>query len=418
MSSKVHILTLGCPRNLVDSQAIANALKKKSVRFVDNIKDAEILIINSCAFIEEAKEESIGFILDAIELKKKGSLKKILVYGCLVQRYSKELIKEFKEVDAFMGRIGLEGIYGDTLLTPFHYAYLKICEGCFNHCSFCVIPKIKGKFISRNEEDILNEARILDEKNVKELNIIGQDITCYGLDKNDNLGLLRLIRRILSETKNIRWLRLLYLNPSRISNELLELINNEERICSYIDMPIQHINDRILRLMNRRISKRDIISLLKRIRRKIPNAAIRSAVIVGFPSETDKEFDELLDFMELARFERLGAFIYSREEGTAAYDFSGQIPSALKKKRFDILMSKQQEIAKGVNRKLVGSTMEVIIDEKEKDNIYLARSRFDAPEVDGAVFIKSKDRLRPGDIMRAKISEGYEYDLVGEKAAS
>lgn len=418
MPAKVHIVSLGCPRNLVDSEIIAARLKKKRLILVEEAEGADTVIINTCSFIRSAKEESIDFILDAIELKKQGKIKKIVVAGCLAQRYPDDLVKELKEVDAFIGRQDLSPSNERALFTPPHYAYLKICEGCFNNCSFCVIPAIKGKFKSRPEEDILREARILDEAGIRELNIIGQDITCFGLDASGKPRLAVLVSKIIRQARNIKWVRMLYLNPLRIDRDLIELIKSEKKLCKYIDMPVQHINDRILKLMNRRTAKKNILSLIARLRRQIPDVAIRTAVIAGFPTETDKEFKELLEFVSEARFERLGAFIYSREEDTAAYNFPDQVPQRAKEERFDALMLAQQEVARNFNRSLKGKVRDVIIDEKAKGATYIGRLGIDAPEVDGEVVVKSAEKLSCGDIIKVKITEGYEYDLVGEKTAA
>lgn len=417
MISKISLVSLGCPRNLTDSQAIAERLRLNGAKITEDCREADTIIINTCAFIKEAKEESIDFILDAIELKKEGRIKKIILSGCLAQRYPEEILKEFKEVDAIIGRQELTDSVNNFSLTPKHYAYLKICEGCFNECSFCVIPKIKGKFKSRSVSSVLDEARLLDKRGVSELNIIGQDITCFGLDASSKPGLSHLISRILKEAENIRWIRLLYLNPLRLDNDLIELIRDNKRICKYIDLPIQHVNDRILKLMNRHITKSKIISLIKRLRKEIPEVAIRTSVITGFPSETESEFKELLDFIAEVKFDRLGAFVYSREEGTAAYGLPGQVPESVKRKRFSALMQKQQEIAKDYNASLLGKIREVMIEEYN-DGVYAARSQADAPEVDGCVFVKSKEKLSAGDIVKVKITQTYEYDLVGEKIPS
>ncbi|MDP1853464.1 MAG: MiaB/RimO family radical SAM methylthiotransferase [Candidatus Omnitrophota bacterium] len=417
MTSKISLVSLGCPRNLTDSQAIAERLKLKGAKITEDSQEADTIIINTCAFIKEAKEESIDFILDAVELKKEGRIKKIILAGCLAQRYPEEILKEFKEIDAIVGRQELTDSVNNLSLTPKHYSYLKICEGCFNECSFCVIPKIKGKFKSRSVGSVLEEARLLDKRGISELNIIGQDITCFGLDSAAKGRLSYLISRILEEAENIKWVRLLYLNPLRLDNDLIELIWENERICKYIDLPIQHINDRILKLMNRQITKSKIHSLIKRLRKEIPEVAIRTSVITGFPSETESEFKELIDFITEVKFDRLGAFVYSREEGTAAYDFPNQVPESVKRKRFSILMQKQQEIAKDYNASLLGKTKEVMIEEYN-DGVYAARSQADAPEVDGCVFVKSKEKLFAGDIVKVKITQTYEYDLVGEKIPS
>lgn len=412
LKSKVGILSLGCPRNLVDSESIVGRLQLKGYSVTD-IDKADTAILNTCSFIEDAKRESIEAILDLIELKKKGKIKKIIVYGCLVQRYLKELEKGFPEVDVFAGRISLDKSLERFPLTPKHYAYLKICEGCINNCSFCVIPKIKGRFTSLDISSLLNKINALDRASVSELNIIGQDITGYGLDLYGSFKLTEFLKKAVRRMHNIRWVRLLYLYPSRVTSGLIDLVKEEERFCRYIDLPLQHINGRILKLMRRQTAKSEILDLIYKVKRAIPQVAIRTSFIVGFPSETDKEFQELLDFVREVKFERLGAFIFSREEGTPAHNFKQQIPRKVKIERFNQLMSLQQEISKSINARLLNKDIDVIIDSKESD-VYLGRSQYDAPEVDGLVYIKSKRPLNPGDIVQARITDTLEYDLVGE----
>ncbi|RJP29776.1 MAG: 30S ribosomal protein S12 methylthiotransferase RimO [Candidatus Omnitrophota bacterium] len=412
MKGSVGILSLGCPRNLVDSENLLSRLNLKGYKIVD-MEKAEIGIVNTCAFIKDAKVESIDAILDLSELKKSGSLKKIIVCGCLVQRYKDEIIKEFPEVDVFIGRMPLGQNKDRYSLTPRHYAYLKICEGCLNKCSFCVIPRIKGRFTSRSIESLVSEAADLDKKGVKELNIIGQDISGYGIDLYGKHVLPKLLKEILTKTHRIDWIRLLYLYPSRLTDELLRLVRDQERICKYIDLPLQHINDRILRLMNRGMTKKGILELIEKIRKLVPEAAIRTSFIVGFPSESEEEFRELMDFVEEAEFERLGAFIYSREEGSPAYGYHGQKTETVKKERFNALMMKQQEISGKINSRLLGKEMDVIIDEKDKQG-YSGRTQFDAPEVDGMVYVHSGTKLEQGDIIKVRITDTLEYDLVGE----
>lgn len=408
----IGILSLGCPRNLVDSESILGRLNLKGHEIVD-IDKARIGIVNTCAFIDEARKESIDAILDLIELKKKGKLKKIIVYGCLAQRYQDNLKKELPEIDAFIGKVSLNHEIKRFPLTPSHYVYLKICEGCLNHCSFCIIPKIKGKFVSLDVNSILNKIGTFSKNKVSEVNIIGQDITGFGIDLFQKPSLAQLLKQIIRKADNIGWIRLLYLNPKRVTKELLELVRDSPKICKYIDLPIQHVNNRILGLMNRQITKREIISLIENIRKTIPGAGIRTSIITGFPSETDKEFKELLVFLGESRFERLGAFIYSREEGTKAFGFKKQIPQKIKIERFNAIMSLQQKVSQDNNKKLLGKTLEVLIDEKEKDS-YLGRSQFDAPEVDGIVYVNSREKLNPGDFVKVKVTDTMEYDLVGE----
>ncbi len=412
VGSKVGILSLGCPRNLVDSEHILGRLKLNGNTIVD-IADADIGIINTCAFIEDAKLESIEAILDLIQLKKSGKLKKIIVYGCLAERYQDKLSKEFPEVDAFTGRVELVDELARYNLTPEHYAYLKISEGCVNSCSFCVIPKIKSAFRSLPVNSVMKRVEEFNRQGIAELNIIGQDITGYGWDLYGKLKLPELLKKIVKKSPRIGWLRLLYLYPSRVSDDLLKIIRDQDRVCKYIDLPVQHINNRILKLMNRRTSKKEIFSLIAKIRKIIPGVSLRTSVIVGFPSETEKEFQELLRFIREVKFERLGAFTYSREEDTRAYGFSGQISKKTKLQRFDSVMAVQQVVAREVNRKFLGKNLKVLIDEKQ-NGYYIGRSEFDAPEVDGQVYVKSKTNIRPGEFVNIKITDTMEYDLAGE----
>jgi len=413
MKQSIGILSLGCPRNLVDSENILGRLKKQGHSIVD-ITKARVGIVNTCAFIEDAKKESIDAILDLIDLKKKGLLKKIIVYGCLAQRYKGALKKQLPEVDAFVGRVSLNHSVDYCRITPKHYGYLKICEGCVNNCSFCAIPGIKGRFTSIPQEAAVARAQQLDKEGVSELNIIGQDISGYGLDLYKDLTLSKLLKSIIRNTRNIQWLRLLYLYPSRCSDELIRLIADEPRICKYIDLPIQHINSRILKLMRRNTDRKSIIKVIEKIRNVIPQVALRTSVIVGFPTETEAEFKELLNFVGEVKFERLGAFIYSREEGTPAYNFKGQIPKPLKIERFNELMQMQKDVSEEVNKKFLGKVLDVLIDEKEEGR-YLGRTQYDAPEVDGLVYVNSsKAELAQGDLIKVKITDTMEYDLAGE----
>jgi len=407
------MLSLGCPRNLTDSEVILGQLRAKGCAVVD-IDKAEVGIVNTCSFIKDAKAESIEAILDLIELKKEGRLKKIIVAGCLTQRYGDTLRRELPEVDAFVGKFALgPGGAKRFAITPGHYAYLKICEGCVNNCSFCIIPRIKGRFVSLGPEHILREARRLDAQRIAELNVIGQDICGWGLDLYKTRKLPVLLQRLAAGLRHTRWIRLLYLYPHPVIKEVLIVMQDEPKFCRYIDLPIQHVNDRILRLMNRRTSKADILRLIQAVRKKIPDAAIRTCLIVGFPSETDRQFRELLEFVKEARFERLGVFMYSREEGTPAYRFKPQVPDSRKAERFNMIMAEQQKISQQLNARWLGRELEVLIDEARTD-AYLARSQYDAPEVDGNVYVHSKRKLKAGDFVKVKITDTLEYDLVGE----
>lgn len=441
MSIKVSILSLGCARNLVDSEVMSGILKKAGCAIVDISGIADIAIINTCSFIEDARKESIDIILDVIDLKKEGKIKKILVAGCLPQRYGDALKDGLKEIDGFIGVDGFaklpriigalsrnkkifdipavpEFLYDDKtprlLLTPKHYAYIKISEGCSHKCSFCVIPDVRGPHRSRTMDSVLREASALIKSGVKEINLIGQDTTLYGMDLYKRPALAELLKK-LAGLKGARWIRLLYAHPAHFTDELIKVIGDEQAICKYIDLPIQHISNRILKRMNRGTTKKSILDLLHKIRKNIPGVAIRTSIITGFPGETEKEFAELIGFIKKEKFERLGAFTYSREEGTVAYKFAGQIPEQEKKARRDEIMKVQQGVSRRNNRKLMGKVLDVIIDEKDASDpkLYLGRSYMDAPEVDGMVYVKGKN-IKVGTFVRVKIVDTYEYDLVGD----
>ncbi|MFH1201314.1 MAG: MiaB/RimO family radical SAM methylthiotransferase [Candidatus Omnitrophota bacterium] len=414
--ARIGIISLGCPRNLVDSERILGRLENKGYKISDEMRDADIGIINTCAFIEEAKQESIDVILECLRLKKQGRLRRLIVNGCLAERYGGQLIGNLKDIDAVVGCFGFNHSLNRSPLTPSHYAYVKISEGCINSCSYCVIPKIKGVFTSRDPKSILKEITKLDKNGVKEVNLIGQDIGLYGKGLKPAISLTKLLREIIKATKNIKWLRLLYLHPGHIDAGLINLIAKEPKICKYVDLPIQHINDRILKCMNRGTTRKGIISLIEKLRRRIRPLCLRTSIIVGFPGETDSDFQELIDFIKGARFERLGAFIYSREEGTPAFSLPGQIPDKIKKERFDILMTVQQEISGEILRQSLGKTLQVLVDELDPDDpkYYLARTQDLAPEVDGIVYVKARKDVRAGTFLKVKISDTFEYDLMAE----
>lgn len=413
----VGIVNLGCARNLVDSQTILSNLKRKGHKIVD-IENSDIAIVNTCAFIDEAKQESIDTIMDLLELKKQGKLKKVIVAGCLAQRYHKELSEEFKDIDAIIGaqKLDQHDIPSNVSLTPKHYAYVKISESCYNKCSFCIIPKLKGKFVSRTIESILEEVRQLDQKGVVEINIIGQDITAYGMDLYHELSLARLLKEIVKITTNIQWIRLLYAFPAHVTDELIDVIANERKICKYIDIPLQHISDHILLEMNRNITKQGTLDLMSKFRNKITNGSIRTTFILGLPGESDKDFAELLEFVRNTRFEKLGTFLYSKEEHTPAASMSNQVLDSQKKKRMNELMKIQQSISQDIQENYVGQILKVLIDEKQEneDNTYLGRSEFDAPDVDGLVYVRSQKPLKPGEFVQVKITDALSYDLLGD----
>lgn len=438
---KVGMLSLGCPRNLVDSEVMLGLLERAGYELSEEAVNSDIAIINTCAFIRQAEEESIDAILQLGQLKKERRVKALIVCGCLPQRYKEtKLNMSLREVDAFVGsgdhskivdicRRTLNGervfevtfpefIYDHStprsFITAPHFAYVKVAEGCDHHCSYCIIGKLRGRYRSRPIDSILKEARSLSERGVKEINLVGQDITSYGKDLWGRSRLADLLEG-LADISSIRWIRLLYTHPANFSDELIETIATSPNICKYIDLPLQHINDRILAEMGRTVTKKDILNLIDRLRSGIPGLALRTTFIVGFPGETDEEFEELLEFMEQIRFERLGIFTYSREEGTPAYSFPNQIPEKVKERRFEEAMKLQQDISKEHNDTLLGKVVEVLIDEKDPNepDLFLARTAQDAPEVDGQVFVQSKN-AKVGEFLKVRIQDTLEYDLVGE----
>lgn len=416
-NQKIGIINLGCARNLVDSQHILGRLKKRGHEIV-NVSQADTVILNTCSFIEDARRESVDAILDMIELKKQGKIAKVIVAGCLSERYGATLVSEFKEIDAVVGIQSLlkEEAAEQFSLTPKHFSYVKICESCYNHCSFCAIPNIKGKFTSRTFDSIINEIKALDESGVKEINIIGQDITAYGIDLYGKKSLAELLKEVLGVIKNIEWVRLLYAFPAHITDELLDIIASDERICNYIDVPLQHISDNLLKSMNRRITKNQTQELIGKIRKMIPGALLRTAFIVGLPGETEENFNELIGFIEEEKFEKVGAFIYSREEDTPAHDLPDQVLEKVKGRRLDTLMRIQQGISVRALQKFVGQNLKVLIEEKdnETDNVYLGRTQYDAPDVDGLIYVHSKKDLPAGDFAQVLVTGSLEYDLIGE----
>lgn len=414
---KVGVINLGCARNLVDSQMILGRLKKNGHRIVD-IEHADIAIVNTCSFIEDARKESIDTILELIELKKQGKIKKVIVAGCLAQRYGKDLVKELKDVDAFVGTPSLnrDDMPTQHLLTPKHFAYVKICESCFNACSFCAIPKIKGKFVSRSIESIVKEVQGLDRQGVKEVNIIGQDITAYGMDIYRQKSLAKLLKQMCAGLQNIQWIRLLYAFPAHVTDELIDVMAAEPKITPYIDIPLQHISDPLLKSMNRNITTQGTKDLIAKMRDKVKGGFIRTTFIVGMPGETEEHFQELMQYVRESRFERVGVFVYSKEEDTAAHDMPGHVPAQTKRRRMNELMKLQQGISQEIQQSFVGRTLRVLIEDKQEgaQDAYLGRSQYDAPEVDGCVYVRSTGALKAGDFVDVKITDAYEYDLAGE----
>ncbi len=421
---------------------ILGTLKKSGYKITDSPSGADIAIVNTCSFIEDAKKESIEAILDLIELKGRKKLKGIIVAGCLPQRYGKELSAELEEVDGFIGvdaanrlpslikslALGRKSdiilrepryLYNDRSprlsLTPKHYAYVKISEGCSHRCSFCIIPAIRGPHRSRTAGSVLKESRCLIAKGVREINIIGQDTSIYGKDIYGRYSLAPLLRK-LSRLEGANWIRLLYGHPDHITNELISAISEEAHICKYLDIPIQHISGKILKAMGRPATGAHIRDLISRIRKRIPGVALRTSLIVGFPGEGEREFGELKDFVKEARFERLGAFKYSAEEGTAAARMEGQVPEKAKASRWNEIMSIQQRISEKINRSIIGRELDVLIDEPDPSDkgVFLGRSYMDAPEIDGTVFVRGTG-IKAGDMVKVRVIDGYEYDLVAEK---
>ena len=425
---KVALISLGCAKNLVDSENILGLLLKNHYEIINNKDEADILVINTCGFIESSKKESIDTILDNINKKQK-----VVVTGCLVNRYKDELAKEIPEVDLWISIrdyprfnqllatldhdiTNFEGLNDNYRLvsTGSYSAYLKIGEGCSNCCTYCAIPLIRGPYVSRPYEDIISEARKLANDGYKELIVLEQDTTRYGLDLKEKKTIVDLLKGLL-EIKELAFIRLLYLYPDEITDELIDLIAKEERLTPYFDIPIQHSEDKILKAMNRRGDKAYLTNLFKKIKTKIPNAILRTTVMVGFPGETKEDFDNLINFVKEVKFDHLGAFTYSREEGTKSYDFPHQVREATKQKRLDELMSLQQSISYDLNKKHIGEVMKGLVVGKE-NGYYLLRSYFNAPDdVDGKILFRSSKELKEGDITEVRITESYVYDLYGEE---
>lgn len=435
---KIYLQSLGCSKNLVDSENMLGILKKKGYEIVEFADKSDYIIINTCSFINDAKEESINSIIEAVNLKGKNDIK-VIVTGCLAQRYSDDLLKEIPEIDILIGTYEYEKIdqlieeYENNnkkvvnvdvdevivedlprnLLTPKYYAFLKISEGCSNHCTYCVIPKIRGKYRSRKKEDILNEAHNLAKEGVKELILIAQDTSKYGTDLYGERQLHLLIKE-LSMIDGIEWIRVHYLYPEDLYDELINEFKNNSKLLKYFDIPMQHISDDILKLMNRKTSKEQITNLIEKIRKEIPEAIIRTSLITGFPGETEEDHDMLKAFLIDYKLDRVGVFKYSREENTPAYNLKNQIKDEVKSLRQEELMKIQQEISYNKNSAKIGQTYDVIIDEDSGDNEYLGRTYMDSPEIDGAVFVNSDKKLNIGEIYKVSIVDALEYDLIGD----
>lgn len=454
MKNRIDFITMGCSKNLVDSEQLMRRFEKEGYHCVHDPKRpaGDIAVINTCGFIEAAKEESINTILEFVEAKQHGKLKKLFVMGCLSQRYRKELEESIPEVDKFYGKFDYRQLLQDLgpakveaadtdatadqqqaaqasksfsqsrvdansrrkLTTPHHYAYIKIAEGCDRHCAYCAIPLITGKHVSRPIDDILNEVQELVKEGVKEFQIIEQELTYYGIDLYHKPMIAELISR-MADIPGVKWIRLHYAYPNQFPLELLDVMREKPNVCRYLDIALQHISDHMLERMHRHVTKEDTINLLRTIRERVPGIHIRTTLMVGFPGETEEDFNELLDFVREQRFERMGAFAYSEEEGTySALHYDDDVPEEVKQQRLDKLMALQQQISEEIESEKVGKTFPVIIDRKEGD-YYVGRTEYCSPEVDPEVLIPVKDkRLRVGNFYQVKITGSDEFDLYGQ----
>jgi ribosomal protein S12 methylthiotransferase len=424
---KVNIITLGCSKNMVDSEVLSGQLLANEIDVIHESgkKDHNIVIVNTCGFIDKAKEESINTILDQVNLKQKGRLDKVYVTGCLSQRYREDLEQTIPEVDAWFGTMELplilkkfeadykSELLGERLLaTPSHYAYLKIAEGCNRTCAFCAIPLMRGQHTSRSIEDLVKEAEGLARRGVKEILLIAQELTYYGLDLYKKRMLPDLLKR-LSDIPGIEWIRLHYAYPHKFPMEILDVMRERDNICKYLDMPLQHAADNMLKAMRRNITRAEMEELVLNIRQTVPNICIRTTLITGFPGETLEDVEELKGFLEQQRFDRVGIFTYSHEENTSAYGLVDDVPADEKQRRAEDIMAVQQEISYEKNQEKLGQTLKVLVDKKEAGR-YLGRTEFDSVEVDNEVIIQTDKKLQPGNFYNVKITRAYDYDLEGE----
>ena len=436
----ILFISLGCDKNLVDSEVMLGLLDKKGYQIVDSEEDADIIVVNTCCFIHDAKEESIQTILEMAGYKKEGKLKALIVTGCLAQRYQQEIIDEIPEVDAVLGTTSYDHIVeaveeslvgnGHVVLedvdalpdvkekrlvtTGGHYAYMKIAEGCDKHCTYCIIPKLRGNYRSVPMEKLLAEAKDLADQGVKELILVAQETTVYGKDIYGEKSLHKLLRE-LCKIAGIQWIRILYCYPEEIYDELIQTIKEENKVCHYLDLPIQHASDAVLKRMGRRTSKAQLVEIIEKLRKEIPDISLRTTLITGFPGETQEQHEELKDFVDEMEFDRLGVFTYSPEEDTPAATMTEQIPEEVKEDRQAELMELQQEIAFDLAEDMVGREVLVMIEGKVADeNAYVGRTYKDAPNVDGLIFINTDEELMSGDFARVRVTGALEYDLIGE----
>lgn len=427
--NQIDIITMGCSKNLVDSETLMRQFEANGYDCTHDSEqpDGEIAVINTCGFIDAAKEESINTILQFVEAKKEGRLNKLFVMGCLSERYKDELEKEIPEVDKFYGKFNYKQLLADLgkaeikacngqrhLTTPAHYAYVKIAEGCNRHCAYCAIPLITGKHVSRPKEEILQEVRNLVADGVKEFQIIAQELTYYGVDLDGKRHIADLIRE-MADIEGVEWIRLHYAYPNQFPLELLDVMNEKQNVCKYLDIALQHISDSVLECMHRHVNKQETMDLIRTIREKVPGIHLRTTLMVGFPGETEDDFRQLLDFVRWARFERMGAFMYSEEEGTyGASHYADDVPEDVKQRRLDELMAVQQEISAEIEAAKIGLTMKVMIDRKEND-YFIGRSEFCSPEVDPEILIQSGQKsVQIGSFYQVKITDAEEFDLYGE----
>ncbi len=443
MNYKVGMISLGCPKNQVDAEHMLALMDAEGWEIVDYVDGCDAVIVNTCGFIDDAKKEAIENILDMVELKKEGVIGKVIVTGCLAQRYKEEIVKEIPEVDAVVG-IGANGdiiktveevmsgtdtiekypsrselpLEGQRILTtPQYWAYLKIGEGCSNRCTYCTIPSIRGKMRSRSMENVIDEAKQLAESGVKELILIAQDTTSYGLDLYGELKLPELLNE-LCKIDSLEWIRLLYCYPDRITDELIETMKNQEKVVNYIDLPLQHADDKILKAMNRRGDQALIRSVISKLRTEIPDVVIRTTFIVGFPGEGEEEFETLAEFVNEIEFDRLGVFAFSPQEGTPAYDMENQVDDDVKARRGEVIMQDQYSIMEEKNNAKIGKTYKVVVEEYDGySDSYTGRTYMDAPEIDGLVMFTSHKDLEIGDFVEVEIFNVEDYDLIGEAKA-
>ena len=437
---KIGMVSLGCPKNLVDSEVMLGLIREKQLEITNDPAEADLIIVNTCGFIESAKEESINTVLQMAEYKQKGSCKYLVMTGCLGQRYADELFESMPEVDAIVGTdsftdIGwvidqvlagkrlkhlqkLESknvaIPPRMLTTPTYMAYLKIAEGCDNCCSYCIIPQLRGPYTSRPYDEVMAEAKALADSGIKELIVVAQDTTLYGKDTTGKLLLPQLLRD-LNALEGIQWIRVMYLYPNNFTDELIEAFATLDKVCKYIDIPLQHSSDRLLDSMNRYDTRAQVEELLAKLRTRIPGITIRTTFIVGFPGETDEDFAELLDFVEKQRFENAGVFQYSQEEGTVAGAMENQIAPEIKENRYHELMALQAGISEDIHREREEAELEALVEGFDEDNLAYGRSTHEAPDIDGTIFIENAEGLKVGDMVRVRILQGFTYEMVAER---